>query len=282
MCSAIYQCYKNLYYALSAEMVEKGAFSAMIEMNEIEAEKHFANTMRFCKGDDIIKNLCKCVEMYPAQKYLEQIYSKLPKNEYESFQIFIRFWNLDFYVFNQVSLEKKLAVEAKKIRDEEQVDILIEDKSNNVDKEIYKENTNYIPDVYVSYETLEALYYKKCSISSDFKEQIFLANRSPDVLKKVVDSYAKVSKDEIPILIFDNTAFKSAKDGFLLTNKRLYIHNMWEKTIVINNSDITFLILKKGLMSTTIIVNDTRIDLNVIYGKSKDSLFDLLKIILGK
>lgn len=45
--------------------------------------------------------------------------------------------------------------------------------------------------------------------------------------KGALGSYAQLSIDETPYILFDNTAFGSAKDGFLLSDESIYYHNMW-------------------------------------------------------
>lgn len=55
---------------------------------------------------------------------------------------------------------------------------------------------------------------------------LHLAYKSPEKLKKVINSYAKnATSDEKPILILDNSAFSNCKTGFLVTDKHIYAKN---------------------------------------------------------
>ena len=44
--------------------------------------------------------------------------------------------------------------------------------------------------------------------------------------KAAIESYAEISDDEVPILLFDATVFGSAKEGFMLTNKGFHSHGI--------------------------------------------------------
>lgn len=44
--------------------------------------------------------------------------------------------------------------------------------------------------------------------------------------RAALESYAKLSADEIPLVLFDSTFFGNAKDGFILTNKGFYSHGI--------------------------------------------------------
>lgn len=76
----------------------------------------------------------------------------------------------------------------------------------------------------------------KIQIESEFKKiknqlgekanLVHLAYQSPEKLKQVIKSYAKnVTREEKPILIFDNSIFSRCKSGFLITDKHILIKN---------------------------------------------------------
>lgn len=47
-------------------------------------------------------------------------------------------------------------------------------------------------------------------------------------INSACSSYAELGNDEAPIICYDATFFGSATDGFLMTNKNIYIHNRTE------------------------------------------------------
>jgi len=70
-----------------------------------------------------------------------------------------------------------------------------------------------------------------------------LENVPPKKLKSVTGSYAKIGDNETVIMLYDNTVFGSAKDGFLLTSKRLYGKVMLERADSVEVAEITNLSL---------------------------------------
>ncbi len=67
---------------------------------------------------------------------------------------------------------------------------------------------------------------------SGWSRHVFGLSPDPKVIKKMgqaVQSYAQLLPGEIPLIVYDNTAFGSAKDGCLLTNKRICIKNPFAK-----------------------------------------------------
>ncbi|MGN7360471.1 hypothetical protein ACTHPF_21425 [Paenibacillus sp. SAF-054] len=67
---------------------------------------------------------------------------------------------------------------------------------------------------------------------SGWSRHVFGLSPDPKVIKKMgqaVQSYAQLLPGEIPLIVYDNTAFGSGKDGCLLTNKRICIKNPFAK-----------------------------------------------------
>ncbi|MDW0116087.1 hypothetical protein QTL97_04005 [Sporosarcina thermotolerans] len=101
--------------------------------------------------------------------------------------------------------------------------------------------------------------------------------KSQKRLKGALGSYAKLSTEETPYLLFDNTAFGSAKDGFLLSNEAIYYHNMWSNSGRIAYADIEDIEFKGNLY-----INGNEIQLELIGKKYRPELVDQLKqLILG-
>jgi len=70
-------------------------------------------------------------------------------------------------------------------------------------------------------------------LQAGFKGQIdrlfFMEGIPPKRLANAKQSYAQgFEADEVPIFLWDDTVFGSAKDGFLLTDRRLYQKNFTE------------------------------------------------------
>lgn len=283
MCHAIFECYKNLYYALSKEMLEKGVLTVPLNLNEFEAEKLFSNTMRFSKGNDIIKNLCKCVELYPDKKYLEQIYMKLPKEEDESFQNFISFWNLSFYGLNQEAIEsQRLAIEAENARRQEELRIQKEKQEAEVAKQIeISERKQKLSSLH---EAVEKKYHEIFDgVKESYTAKIILSSNQ-ERMAKIIDFY-KPDADENPILAYDDTIMNSGKKGFLLTDVKIHFTNDAkdnEVTVFALNEikDISF---KKGFISPEIRFNGCSIctaSLSSKYGLMLETLLDQVLVLL--
>lgn len=74
--------------------------------------------------------------------------------------------------------------------------------------------------------------------------------------KPFEDLYAPYLKDDVPVICYDDTLLKSARDGFLLTNRRLLIANMGRIQKVKIESIHELIPVEKAL-SPAILVNDT-------------------------
>ena len=96
----------------------------------------------------------------------------------------------------------------------------IENSSNktiiNLDEEIFNKVKNLVISISQLNMKSYIYYYGECNIASKKFEN-------------AIKSYADISKDEKLLLCYDNTVFGSAKDGILITNKKVYIHNMLSK-----------------------------------------------------
>lgn len=57
-------------------------------------------------------------------------------------------------------------------------------------------------------------------------------------INKIQKHFAPFSKDEIPLVIEDYTLFGSAKEGFLLTDKYIYINGVYDKKVKVAVDDI--------------------------------------------
>ena len=99
----------------------------------------------------------------------------------------------------------------------------------------------------------------------------------PDKLNNAINSYAPIqSGEETVIFLYDDTMFGSAKDGFLLTTKRLYQKNMSENGSFVGIDSITDMKIKRGLPAKLSVCTDKGsldIEITHITGKSMRSFF---------
>ena len=99
----------------------------------------------------------------------------------------------------------------------------------------------------------------KSKISNHFKqcgnvEKLFMFEQIPhDKLFNATKSYAQniIEQDEVVILLYDDTFFGSAKNGFVLTNKRLYSKNILSEVNVADVSNIRDITVSGDLIVTT-------------------------------
>ncbi|WMT41216.1 hypothetical protein RE628_00940 [Paenibacillus sp. D2_2] len=97
----------------------------------------------------------------------------------------------------------------------------------------------------------------------DIRKYVFIENENEKVIKKfqnALESYANLEFDERPVVLFDNTVFGSAKDGCLITNRRIYIHNMLQKPVSIDIRSIISVELK----DTDLLINQYAVGINMI------------------
>lgn len=74
-----------------------------------------------------------------------------------------------------------------------------------------------------------------------FDGGIYIYNTDDKTKKKfkgATSSYARLVDDEYPIVCYDDTVFGGAKDGFLITNFGIHLHNSNEKAIFFEHKNI--------------------------------------------
>lgn len=83
-------------------------------------------------------------------------------------------------------------------------------------------------------------------------------------LPKAISAYAMLSNDERPLVMDDATVFGSAKEGFVLTNKRIYIKQSFSSKECIHIKDVSNIIAEKNSSSSSsltyvyLIANNTK------------------------
>ena len=98
-------------------------------------------------------------------------------------------------------------------------------------------------------------------------------------------AYATATKDENIIFVFDNTFFGAADDGFLVTNKKIYVHNGDGEPFNISHAEIKSYSFEKYFFGQRVIGqkiilnNDKKITLTSYKEPQTKSLIALLKKI---
>lgn len=117
--------------------------------------------------------------------------------------------------------------------------------------------------------------------SEELKKKVFYPNQSDKGDKKinnVLETYVELGEGEIIIMGYDDTVFGSAKDGFVLTNKGMYVKKIMQKTSRILYEDIDEVVLKG--FSKSLYVNGREISLTQISERqSKEELVNLIKFV---
>ena len=116
-----------------------------------------------------------------------------------------------------------------------------------------------------------------------FRNRFFLADSNPKKVIAAVNAYARGCKGEEIIALYDDSVFNNGKIGFLLTNKKLYINNSFEKPKEIELSLIKSIVAApkspKQLVQA-IFVNDIKIDATNINGVGLDVVTNFLQKVI--
>ena len=169
------------------------------------------------------------------------------------------------------------------------------DKNNSIHKSTDKEKSKEeISEIYESVsesttfenpiEEIKNLYnkalYEASDNSSDFGKHVFLADSNPEFVMKVVRTYAKDCVGEEAILVFDDTFTKSCKDGFLLTNKNIFIGLGGKIKAKLPLSEINFIDVSFKTFATSIKINTTEIFSEQILKKGTIALAKLYIVLI--
>ncbi len=96
--------------------------------------------------------------------------------------------------------------------------------------------------------------------TNDGFSNFVLADSNPNKVIVAVKTYAKNCKGEEAIALYDDSAFGNGKVGFLLTNKKLYFCNSFEKPNEIELSAINSIVAVTNTKHPFINVNDFKIE----------------------
>ena len=107
------------------------------------------------------------------------------------------------------------------------------------------------------------------ALSNDSKAQKKISN--------AIEAYVSLEKGEIPIICFDDTAFGSARDGFLITSKAVYFHEAFSNPKKFLFEDIEEIKLE-GVFIKDVFINNYKVDLVLVSSnRARESLCELFK-----
>ncbi|WP_127533000.1 hypothetical protein [Paenibacillus kobensis] len=125
---------------------------------------------------------------------------------------------------------------------------------------------------------------EKSILSNDLARNLFLYGDGPKSDKKfqsACTSYASLQPGEIPLILFDDTAFGSAKQGLLLSSEALYVRNMMAQGVRFRWSDIHSIEIR-GMLTKELYVNNYKVDPTLLSSnESKIQLCELLNEALS-
>ena len=114
------------------------------------------------------------------------------------------------------------------------------------------------------------------NVSDELKKSIKLQDvnlRLDSKIKNAIAAYAPIEENEVPLIAFDSTLFKSGREGFLLTTKGVYCKNKFGTPWRVTHKEMKFIKLEKE----TIIFNDKQTTIGSILDEEKLEFRDLLE-----
>ena len=126
-------------------------------------------------------------------------------------------------------------------------------------------------------------YIRSLAEDYDVLPKIYFSGHGNKSLVKIngaQKSYATGAVNETTIFVFDDTAFGAADDGFLVTDKKIYVHNMDEEPFVISHGEVNSFAVKKQFLNRRIVINGSReINLTSYSQDEAEVMIDLLEEI---
>ena len=111
----------------------------------------------------------------------------------------------------------------------------------------------------------------------EFKKRFFLADENPKKVLTAVNAYAKNCKGEEILALYDDSSFGNGKVGFLLTNKKLYICNSFEKPQEIELASIKEINANPKKLNPFITVNEYQISTSMLNQKGTEIVCKFLQ-----
>lgn len=115
-------------------------------------------------------------------------------------------------------------------------------------------------------EEVEKLYNETIQQCSDdgFAKRFALADSNQKKTLVAINAYAKNCIGEEILVVYDDTLFGNGKAGFILTNKKLYIHNSFEDPIEIDLSSVISITASSKETNPFITINDVKVSTSML------------------
>lgn len=143
------------------------------------------------------------------------------------------------------------------------------------DNIIYNQNKYDLSNDYI--KNIETIYSNIKFKQLNYLPQEINDNKVNNKYVSATESYAKF-RGENPLFLFDNTSFGSAKDGFIITDKKIYIHNMMENAKNIVIKDIEY--INKNYDSSKMYIDDEDIGIDLVEKKERILFKDFIEFVL--
>jgi hypothetical protein len=115
-------------------------------------------------------------------------------------------------------------------------------------------------------------------------KNFYFHHAPPAKLHNATLSYAPgMGRDETFIFLYDDTLFGSAKDGFILTTKRLYYRNQTESPMVASLADICDMTVDSGTFTGKLVfvTHQGSFSVGILSATEKLALFNVMQKTLG-
>lgn len=110
--------------------------------------------------------------------------------------------------------------------------------------------------------------------NSSMKNRFILAISDYEKLQGALSSYGSLEKNEEPVVLYDDTVFGGAKDGFLITNKNVYTHEMFAESYgKLPLSDVE----RITIGGTNIFFNSIRAPVSLAGDVAREAIAELLR-----
>lgn len=94
-------------------------------------------------------------------------------------------------------------------------------------------------------------------------------------IKNAINAYASLKDGEKPVLCFDSTIFKSAKEGFLLTTRGVYCKNKFGTPWFVSNESMKFI----KLQEENLIFNERQTSMITVEESCRTTIRDMLEFL---
>lgn len=128
-----------------------------------------------------------------------------------------------------------------------------------------------------SIEEIYATSIEEGKEDEDLENRLILADSNPKKVIAAVNAYAKNCKGEDILALYDDSIFGNGKVGFLLTNKKLYSCNSFEKPQELELNSISKITATPKSLNSFITVNDIQIDTAMLGKKGTETVCSFLQ-----